>query len=326
MTRAVNRRRFITIAAATAGLGTTIGAGFPVRSLAANASVPALVRWRGIALGAEASLTLAHSDPAAARAAMQDALAELARLEHIFSLFQPASAVRRLNAAGELAAPPMELVELLGTARTISEATDGAFDVTVQPLWDLLAAHYAGAGANAAGPSPQEISNALQRVDYRRIDIAPGRIAFGGKGMAITLNGIAQGYVTDRVSAVLRDHGFPDVIVNLGEIRANGHHPSGRDWQVRLPGIETPLGVRDRAVATSSGAGTPFGDGSLHHHLFDPHTGHSPQNISRLTVIAPTATLADGLSTAFFLMPEDARKRALARLGQPRVRILTSTG
>ena len=110
MNRIHSRRRFIHIAGAAAGL-LLMGLGDSRRPAAAS---PLLHRWQGIALGADASLQLYHPDAAEAARLIADSLAEVRRLERIFSLYDQGSTLCRLNRAGELADPPQELVELLG--------------------------------------------------------------------------------------------------------------------------------------------------------------------------------------------------------------------
>ncbi|CAO3439077.1 FAD:protein FMN transferase [Azospirillum argentinense] len=296
------RRRFLGIAATAAGLALLPGglraAGAPVRT------------WRGVALGADSMIQLAHPDPAEADRLIVLCLEEVARLERVFSLYRTDSALARLNRDGVLDAPPADLVRLLSEAAAFSRRTDGAFDPTVQPLWQLYAGHFARPGADPAGPPEAVLRAARELVDHRKLRVEPGRIAFAGRGMAVTLNGIAQGYVTDRVSERLRAEGMTDVLVDLGEIRALGHHPSGRPWSVGLadPLVDGrnagTLEIADRAVATSGGYGTPFDAAGRFTHLFDPATGGCAREWLAVTVLAPDATTADALSTALSVAQE----------------------
>ena len=118
-----------------------------------NSAAIAPTTWQGVALGADAELRLYHPDPRAARRLIDQALAELHRLEGIFSLYRDDSALARLNRQGYLADPPADLLRLLGDSLRYSRLTDGAFDPTVQPLWQLYASHFARPGASAQGPS-----------------------------------------------------------------------------------------------------------------------------------------------------------------------------
>ncbi len=306
---APTRRRFVAIAAAAAGL--------PFAAIRAGAETTHLHRWSGIALGAAAEIVLYDPDASRARRLIARSVAEIDRLEDVFSLYRPESAISRLNRDGWLGVPPLELVALLAEARSYSERTEVAFDVTVQPLWRLYATHFARPGADPRGPAEAEHANAQALVDYRAIEIKPAEVRFARRGMAITLNGIAQGYITDRVATLLQDAGMGDVLLDIGEVRALGRHPDGRPWHVGLRRAAEPetvartVALTDRAVATSAGIASPFDASGRHHHLFDPATGRPAQAAGQVSVIAPRATMADALSTAL-AVSSPARAAAFA--------------
>ena len=248
-------------------------------------------------------------------------LAEVSRLERIFSLYREDSAVCRLNRDGRLDDPPIELVELLGRANEFSTLTGGAFDVTVQPLWQLYAAHFSAPNPDPSGPSKAAIDAALEHIGYQALDIDPTHISFARAGMCITLNGIAQGYITDRVVDLLRQHGIDRSLVDMGEIRAIGPRPSGDPWIVgledpRAPGrVAEQVRIVSQAIATSGGYGAEFDSAGRFNHIFDPATGATSSRYLSVSVMAPLATTADALSTAFSLMPLDRIKPIARRLG-----------
>ena len=299
MSTSLSRRRFIAIAAAMPVL--------PLRSLAG--AMPSLI-WRGVALGAEASLTIEHEDEREGRAAIDAALAEVARLEAIFSLHRPDSALSRLNETGSLDAAPSDLRTLLAQALQLAKVTGGAFDPTIQPLWALYANHFANEGADPAGPDQAAISDARAKVGWQKVAIDGGAVRLAAPGMALTLNGIAQGYITDRVGDILRARGFNHVLVNMGEQLALGPKRSGEAWRVgianpAIPGqILEQVPLRSGAVATSAGNGCRFDARGRFTHILDPRNGHPARALASVTVIAGSATLADGLSTALSVRPD----------------------
>ena len=395
----MTRRRCITISAAAAGLPL-----LPVRRAGAE---PRLLVWRGAALGADAILQIHHPDAAVAKRLIEASLAEVARLERVLSLYRADSALCRLNRDGVLDEPPFDLVRVLSDSRRYGALTGGAFDVTVQPLWALFAAHFAAAGAGAVsdgplaavvsdgppaaglsdgppaampmaapdgrpaamlsdgppaamlldrppaamlldepsaampldrppaampldrppaampmdGPPAAVVAAVLERVGQDGLEVEPGRVRLRRKGMAVTLNGIGQGYVTDRVVEILRAGGVERALVDMGETRAIGGHPRGGPWSVgledpRAPGtVAERIGLSDRAVATSGGYGTVFDPARRFNHLFEPGSGRCSWRWLSVSVELATATEADALSTAFSLMPEEATARIVRSLG-----------
>lgn len=297
MTR-TTRRRFLQISAA-ASLAPTAGRAEPLR------------QWHGTALGARATITLRH--PEGERIARR-AFAEIARLEDVFSLYRSSSALARLNATGTLAAPPFELLECLSLAGRVHAATGGLFDPSVQPLWALHAEAHAAGGP----PTPAEVARTLRRVGWQGVhfDAASVRLR---PGMALTLNGVAQGYIADRVAALLRAEGLREVLIDTGEF-----HAIGGDWPVSLDagaaGLRGPVRLRDLALASSAPLGTVFDRAGRAGHILDPRNGLPAPPLWRLvSVTAPQAGLADALSTAMVLMDEAGIAASLASLPQARL-------
>jgi FAD:protein FMN transferase len=209
--------------------------------------------------------------------------------------------------------------------------TDGAFDPTVQPLWDLYARHFWAENPDPCGPGEQLLEDALSRVGCGRISIAEDRIALA-PGTTITLNGIARGYITDRVTELLKAEGVEHSLVNLGEIRLIGRRLDGRGWLVGLEDPDRPgttartLEIENCAVATSGGYGCRFDRAGRFTHLFDPATGKSPQIYKSVSVVSQTATAADALSTAFSSMEPGAIERVLQRIDGTRAYLAASDG
>jgi thiamine biosynthesis lipoprotein len=318
------RRRVLTLLATSVAI-----AGLPdVLAAAAEATL----EWRGTALGGRVRMLFASDDSAAVQRIVEQAIAEIDRLENIFSLYRPESELCRLNRSGSLSGPSIDLVDLLSESIRFGELSGGAFDVTVQTLWNLYREHFSQVRRNPGGPQPAAIAAALALVDYRLIDVSPARIDLAKPGMAVTLNGIAQGYITDRIADLLRHSGFEHVLVDLGEIRATGHPPSAAGWPVRIEFMQRsaerpePLLLSGRAIATSAGAASEFDASGLHHHIFDPATGTSSCRFQGVSVIAGRATLADGLSTALSILPVDRGIALLDRIGDVEAYWLTESG
>jgi len=223
-------------------------------------------------------------------------------------------------------------VALLKVSLFFADLTDGAFDPTVQPLWQLYADHFSSEKPDSEGPSPQRLAETLAKVGRSRLLVSADRVALVERGAAITLNGIAQGFATDRVVEKLHSAGLSMTLVNIGEIRAIGARPEGTPWRVGLADPDKPgtltetIDLVDRAVATSAGAGFRFDSTGRFTHLFDPKTGRSPSLYSTVSAIAPTATEADALSTAFSLMPLSRIRDIVAIRPNVQARIVEASG
>lgn len=298
MTSVLTRRRFLTIAAATTACGV------------APAQAQPIARWQGQALGATTSMQLAGQTPIQAQAVFRAVERELVRLERIFSLYVPESEISRLNRSGVLHEPAPELLEVLTLCDALHQATQGAFDPTIQPVWQA----YAQAGRASRAPSPAAQHRARALVGWHRVQISRAQIGLTVPGMALTLNGVAQGYITDRISALLVLHGLRDVLIDMGEVAATGMHPDGRPWLAGVADadgqIVNRIRLQDRALATSAPNGTRLNTSTGH--ILDPRTaGQAPRHML-VSISSNLAAVADGLSTAGCLMTSPQLTQALA--------------
>lgn len=300
----IDRRRFITIAAA---MGAALAAG-PGRA------APPPVTWRGQAMGAAATLVLNHPDPARAGVILRRVQAELRRLEGIFTLYEADSELSRLNRTGVLAAPSPEMVDALQLAQQVHAATGGRFDPTVQPLWR----------AYATGGKAEALARARATIGFDRVQVSEDRVALP-RGAELTLNGIAQGVISDRIAAMLRAEGARHTLVNMGEIAAIDGRAPDDPWRVGLAG-GGEVELADRALAVTEAAGFSFDAEGRLPHLIDPALGAPRAEWRRLAVIAPQAGLADALSTGLSLAPAGAIRAALAGLPGVQVRALDAQG
>ncbi len=306
----LSRRRFIAITASAALVGPSTGL----------ASVgPPRAAWKGTALGARAAIWFDGVSPRHSARLVIAVRREIDRLEDLFSLYRADSALSRLNTTGRLTRPDPDFLAILTLARSVHAATGGAFDPTVQPTWAALAEHHAdsrnGADASMANPGP-----ALGNFTDLRFDTKI--IAFARPSMALTLNGIAQGFITDKIADLLRRAGLTNVLVHAGEYRALGGLERDRGdaagWPVT---IAADAGLRragtiayldNMALATSDPVGTTFDSQGRVSHIIDPRTGNPTQSRASITVTSPLAAIADGLSTGFCLMRQSQIKQALA--------------
>ncbi len=309
----VSRRRFLGITAAAAGL--------PLLPITPGLAAPQLRVWKGTALGCDAVLQIHHPDAATADRLIAESLDEVRRLERIMSIYQPDSALSSLNRFSLLDDPPFDLVRVLSESRRYSLMSDGAFDVTVQPLWDVYAGHFSNPDASPDGPPPDALAAAVAKVGFDKLDISPTRLRFATQGMGVTLNGVGQGYITDRVVELLRRGGVSHALVDMGKTRAIGGHPNGGPWTIgledpRAPGsIAERITLADRSVATAGGYGTLFDAAGRFNHIFEPWSGRSSWRWLSVSVESETATDGNALSNAFALLPAEKTEAIVRSLG-----------
>ena len=291
----ISRRRFLTISAAAT----------------CSVSVPAFAKksWVGRAFGAEVSIHL-RGEQGQAQGALEAARDTIRRLENHFSIYNSNSLVSRLNRQGELQMPP-EFARLMDSVDQIHRESGGLFDPTVQPLFAAMLVSGGKLQVN-------ELGGLNRLVGWNKVHRQGARIAFATKGMAITLNGIAQGFATDRVSEVLAAHGFVNPIVNIGEYRV-GEKPAPLTVQDSNGTAIASLKLQDGAMATSSSNGFNFRDGASH--ILSP-TGGSHGKWNTVSIVADTATQADGFSTALLLADGTGLAKRLIDQGKLRSAIM----
>ncbi len=296
----LSRRKFLSFAL---GGGAALAAGGLGWRRFADSSVTRTA-W---ALGSDVSMTVLGLPTGPAERALDAAFAELETVEQVMSLYRPNSQLCRLNRDRALERPHPYLVEVLAMAEQTARRSEGAFDITVQPLWELFAA----CRNQARLPTDAEIADARACVDWRAVEVFDENIRLQAPATAITLNGIAQGFAADRAIAALREHGVEHALVNAGEVGCLGKKPNGSDWTVGVQHPREPdayvslVELRGRSLATSGDYETTFSADFSKHHIFDPRTGQSPTELASVSIAAPTAMQADALSTTAMVLGPD---------------------
>jgi len=259
------------------------------------------------AMGTLVSVTGLHASRAAIEEAIGRAFAEMDRLIGLLSRFEGSSAVSVLNQQGRLVDVPPEFGRILSAAIEYHRISGGAFDVTVQPLVDLFW-NSARAGW-PEGPSPEKILDLLGCVGSQHVTVSAGTISFQRDGMGLTLDGIAKGYIVDRVTAVLEQHGIGRYLVNAGgDIRSAGTKERGQPWSIAVQDpakqgdFPARIRIRDGAFATSGSYERYFDHRRSFHHIVDSRDGRSPNRSISATVVAGAAMTADALATSAFVM------------------------
>lgn len=243
-----------------------------------------------------------------ADAGLDAAEAEINRLDALWSIGSSGSEVSRLNAdgGGEIS---QETLTILKEALEIYRITDGAFDITIYPLmkqWGFYSGEYRVL-------NDAELSELIRLAGSDKLILRGSRSTLG-PGMGIDFGGIAKGYASDKAAEILSQNGVTSALISLGgNVQVLGAKPDGTPWRIaiRNPKDElVPIGivnVTDKAVITSGGYERYFEkDGKTYHHILDPKTGKPAQSgLLSVTIVCNRGMIADGLSTALFVMGKE---------------------
>lgn len=267
------------------------------------------------AMATRFEMILEGSRPAGLRAAGEEALDEIERLEARLSLFRETSEIAQVNACA--ARRPVrvspEVFELLSLARDLHRQTGGVFDVTIAPLmrcWGFQS----GTGQV---PAPAALARARDCVGMQHVHLDPGEytVSFGRAGMMLDLGAIGKGYAIDRAVDILRSCEVGSALVHAGTstVFAIGAREDGSAWKLGLdepaePGVVAErrsmatIELRDEALSVS-GLDQKFfrAEGRTWGHVIDPRTGEPAAEIVMSAVILPEATETDALSTALLV-------------------------
>ncbi len=293
------------------------------------------------AMATRFELVLHGDDPVGLRAAGEEALDEIDRLENRLSLYRPGSEIAQVNAraAREPVRVTPETFALLQHAQQLHAETGGAFDITIAPLvrcWGFM-------GAHGKMPAPDEVAAARACVGMQHVqlDAQSHAVRFTRDGVMLDLGAIGKGYAVGQAAEILRAAGITSALIHGGTstVCAIGRPPDSDSWKVA---IEAPPGnarssafaqpsvsqlgedsapeklpavqLRDEAMSVSAVWGRSFiADGKLLGHVIDPRTGHPVNRALLAAVVLPSATETDALSTALLVLGADGRD-SVARL------------
>lgn len=241
------------------------------------------------------------------------AVAEVSRLENLISDWIPTTPISEVNrnAGVKAVIVPQEVFDLVQRSITVSKLTSGAFDITyasMDKIWKFD-------GSMKKMPSEEEIRNSVAKVGYQNIVLNPKdhSIFLKNEGMKLGLGGIGQGFIADKIKALLIAKGAPAGIVNIsGDINTWGKQIDGKQWKV---GIKNPLN-KDKIFATfplensaveTSGSYEKYVtfNGVRYSHIIDTRTGYPASGVISVSVFATSTELADALATGIFVLGVD---------------------
>jgi thiamine biosynthesis lipoprotein len=314
---------------------------YELMSNSRNAEAETLLHVARAAMACDFEVRFPAAAGEEALAAALKTMQALDPLEQRLSYFRPDSELSRINllAAEQPVVVESDLFALLQLAIELSAETGGAFDVTSTPLWELW-----GFARRAGGiPTESQIAEALERVGshFVRLDPANCSVFFTRPGVKLNLGSLGKGYALDRLAEKLAEGGIRDFLLHGGQssVLASGTAPCGSQgdidhaqgdspiftaekmgqssgWIVGVPDPRAPkrriaeISLRDKALGTSSTQFQSFRhEGKRYGHILDPRSGRPAEGVLSATAVAPSAVLADALSTAFYILGPEGSLR-----------------
>lgn len=281
-----------------------------------NSAMPYQVN-QGMVFGTFYKITYQHD-----KNLQKEIEAQLKSVNDALSMFDKKSIITAVNNNEPVKLNDM-FVNVFKLAQSISEDTDGAFDITVAPLVNAWGFGY----KSGALPSQQDIDSIRAFVGYQKVKLSGMRIQKEDARLTLDCSAIAKGYGTDVVARYLLREGIKNFMVEIGgEIVTHGVNPKRQQWSIGIEKpvedslamkseLQTVLRVDDIAMATSGNyRNFYYKDGKKYAHTIDPKTGFPVQhNILSATVLAKQCAVADAYATAFMVMGLEKSKEVLAR-------------
>ena len=278
-----------------------------VGSSAQTSDKPILVYKEKYVMGTVFEIAAYAESPEKASAAIDKALQEIVRMDDLMSNYKPESALSRLNRSAHFHTQkvPPDLYRVIEQAVQFSRLSGGKFDITVAPLVNLWKAALSGGSM----PSLSQRQQAEECVGYEKIELTPpDQITFRSSCMQLDLGAIGKGYAVDRAGEMLHSSGIRNALINSGgsTILAMGSPPGQAGWLVHLRDPSHKMNphvmLKDQSVSTSEQTEVSLLAPESAGHIIDPTTGRPVDSQFAVSVITPSGTPSDGLSTTLLLL------------------------
>jgi FAD:protein FMN transferase len=262
------------------------------------------------------TITIYSDEPETAETAITEAFDEIKQIESELSVYRRDSEISKLNKDKIIKSPFEDLKINIEKALYYSNLSDGAFDITIQPILDLYNRSFM---ENKSTPPAKMINRELKIIGYKRIIIKDKEIKIGNN-QRITLGGIAKGYAVEKAVEILKRHHITMALVDAGgNMRAIGRKPDGV-WNVALADPRdvnnyiATIPLDNNAVSTSGDYERYFDDEMKYHHIINPKTGYSATELISVTIVTDNAFDADALSTAVFVLGKEKGMKLIESL------------
>ena len=283
-----------------------------------NSENPHLVYKKKYIMGTVFEIAAYGESSVRVSSAIDNAFGEIVRIDDLMSNYKPKSALSQLNRSAHFHTEkvPLDLYRVIEQAVEFSRLSDGKFDITVAPLVDLWKAALQGDSM----PSLTQRQQAQACVGYDKIELTPpDQVTFHSSCLQLDLGAIAKGYAVDRAAEILDSSRIQDAFINAGgsTIVARGSPPGQTGWLVHLRDpshrVDPYVVLKNGSVSTSEQTAPSLLGRESPGHIMDPSTGRPLETQFAVSVIAPTGTMSDGLSTTLLLLGPQQGKALVKR-------------
>jgi FAD:protein FMN transferase len=255
------------------------------------------------------TITLYSNNKTNAEISIQEAFNEIKRIEEKFNEYNNNSLTSILNKNKKINTTDKEFIKIIQDSLFYSDLTNSSFDITVKPILNLYTESFNNL---KRPPTEEEITQTLKKINPNFIEIKTTQnitqIILHNQTQ-ITLGGIVKGYAIDKALETLIKNNITSTLINAGgDMYALGTKPNNKPWTISLQNPDnsndyiTHIKLQDKAIATSGNYERFFNENKTFHHIVNPHTGYSANELISATIISTTTKEADALATAIFVM------------------------
>ena len=276
--------------------------------------MPETVTVAAEAMATRFEVALHGAAEATLRAAAEEALAEITRLESMLSLYKPTSEIAHINTRGAQEPVPVspEVFSLLEQCVALGEQTRGAFDITLAPLmrcWRFM-------NDTGAAPSETDLAEARANCGWPQLRLSPEQtsVQLATEGAMLDLGSVGKGYALEQAAALLQENEFENFLIHGGTstVCARGVQADGAPWRIAVehPDADQPplsiVDLQNESLSVSGIGGKSFIDnaGVEQGHVIDPRTGRPTQAARVAAVVCQSATVSDAWATALLVAPD----------------------
>ena len=300
-----------------------------------SGSAQTLRKRTTLLMGSRFDISISARDSLTAEQCIDTVIAEISRIENLISDWKSDSQISEVNENAGIRPVKVdkEVFELTKRAVHLSKISHGAFDVSfaaMDRIWKFD-------GSMTEMPGPEQIKRSVEKIGYKHIilDSLNGTIYLERKGMKIGFGALGEGYAADQCRAMMIKKGIPAGIVNgSGDMSTWGKQPDGKNWSVGITNpfhkdkffALVPLPVNSAIVTSGSYEKFVIFNGTRYSHIINPVTGYPATGLCSVTVIGPSAEMANGFSTTIMVLGQEAGLKLLKNFPEFSCILFTDTG